>query len=83
MDRYWTLKMSKRFEVIFTPADTTLYPFKFSLISFETREDAEKVSVECALKRMSFILKGSDSVDRPTTDIPGAYYVVECDSNKN
>lgn len=75
--------MTKRFEVIFTPADTTLYPFKFSLISFNTREDAEKVSVECALKRMSFTLQGTDFVNRSTTDIPGAYCVVECDFNKN
>jgi hypothetical protein len=69
--------MTKRFEVAFTPADTILYPFRYSLISFGTKEEAEQVCVECALKRQSFALKGTDFVERLTTDIPGAYFVME------
>lgn len=69
--------MTTKFEVTFTPADTILYPFRYSLASFETKEKAEQVCVECALKRQSFTLRGTDFVERLTTDIPGAYFVVE------
>ncbi len=69
--------MTKRFEVAFTPANTALYPFRYSLVSFETKEAAELVCVECALKRRSFTLRGTDFVERLTTEIPGAYCVVE------
>ena len=33
--------MTKRFEVAFTPADIILYPFRYSLVAFETKEEAE------------------------------------------
>jgi hypothetical protein len=69
--------MTKKFQVAFTPADTILYPFRYSLALYETKEEAEQVCVECALKRQSFTLKGTDFVERLTTDIPGAYCVVE------
>lgn len=65
------------YQVVFCPADTKNYPFKYCLVSFSTREEAEKVCIEAALGRQSFRLVGADFVERQTTEIPGAYSVTE------
>lgn len=75
--------MINKYQVVFCPADTKNYPFKYSLVSFSTKEEAERVAVEAALGKQSFLLTGTDFVQKSTTEIPGAYSVVESDSNKN
>lgn len=68
------------YQVVFCPADTNNYPFKYCLASFPTKEAAEKVCIEAALGRHSFQLVGVDFVKRQTIEIPGAYSVIKSQS---